>query len=812
MIPRLKITYKLLWVNLISILATVLFAGGFWVYTSFKNHEESFTKRITSQVNLVANNSSTAILLEDWNEVKLILSALKLDSAMISAGVVIDESEYALVNFNVDPFSENSSTSNFWGPEIKLDKLAYPVLSSNETIATLEVIYQNKEIYEAFIHSIYGVLIVFGLALLIGLWLSLYLQHFVINPIQNLSEVAKQVSSSNDYTLRGNYIYFDEIGSLTENFNNMLEVIEKRDLLLEQTVINRTKLLEEQNQEIAIQINERVKSESAYRISEEKFEQAFLNAPVGMVLLDEDKEFLKYNRAMTLILDKPRDQPLFLDDIITQSDMDHLESDFNKLIKGDVIKFECEVKCSSLSGKIFDVILSFSVVKGDEGKFQYIVLQLQDITDYKKLAAKLEYQATHDMLTGLPNSRALHEVLAKIVSSENPEDYALCILDLDQFKVVNDTCGHAAGDELLRQLAQLLAQEVNNEGLVVRIGGDEFSVLLYQSSKEKVKNTTEKLRHAIEQWEFNWKGRTFRVGASIGVVNMNESHKDVAKLIQQADAACFVAKDLGRNRVYIVEGDEDREIQFRQGEMRWVQRVQEALESDLFVLYSQPIKHLNNPDESNQNEILLRLYDPDLKDLIPPGAFIPAAERYGLSPKIDKWVISKLIEILQDNPELAKQDDYYWVNLSGVSLGDSSFLEFLEESIREAGLISGLINFEITETAIMNNISHARSTMHRLQAIGCRFALDDFGSGVSSFGYLKQLPVDRLKIDGKFVQDILSDEIDFVFVKSIIDISKIMGIETVAEYVETDEIRNKLIEIGADYGQGYTLGEPKPLI
>ncbi|MFV0278951.1 MAG: putative bifunctional diguanylate cyclase/phosphodiesterase, partial [Parahaliea sp.] len=376
----------------------------------------------------------------------------------------------------------------------------------------------------------------------------------------------------------------------------------------------------------------------------------------------------------------------------------------------------------------------------------------------------------------------------------------------DQFKIVNDTCGHAAGDELLQMVADLLTGIVGEANLVTRLGGDEFAVLLRNCDIRSARILAERMREHIARLEFHWEERLFRIGASVGGIMIDHETADVSWLMKQADAACYTAKDGGRNRVHIFEG-EDLATQRRQGEIRWAQRLQEALENDEFVLFSQPILPLKKACGHARYEVLLRLQHRSNNSLITPDVFLPAAERYGLSKKIDRWVVSNLVSRLKAGV-LEANHSHYWVNLSGISLSDASFMDFLEQTIARASLPRGCVNFEITETAVISNLEAMTRYMQRMNDLGCAFALDDFGTGVSSFGYLKNLPVEFLKIDGMFVRDILDDPVDQIFVKSVIDIAQVMGIQTIAEFVESHAIAQRLAELGADYGQGYALGRP----
>ncbi|MDP5052903.1 MAG: EAL domain-containing protein, partial [Congregibacter sp.] len=405
------------------------------------------------------------------------------------------------------------------------------------------------------------------------------------------------------------------------------------------------------------------------------------------------------------------------------------------------------------------------------------------MTKAVKLSAELEFQAQHDALTGLGNRRVLERALSEANENSASAPFSMALLDLDQFKIVNDTCGHEAGDKLLVDIAKLLLESVRTNDVAVRLGGDEFALLLYNCDKTNAFAVAEKIREAVEALVFHWQGDTFRVGTSIGLLTVTSPYPDAADVLRRADAACFAAKDAGRNRVYQAE-DEDQTLAKTQGDMHWVKRIQQALENNEFTLYSQPIVPLQPATGRSRVEILLRLRDYDKKRLIPPGAFLPAVERYGLSGRLDRWVVSTLIKQIKTYVAEFNDERSYWVNLSGLSLSDPVFLEFLINQINQSGLSRGTLNFEVTETAVISNLLVAKDAMAKLQALGCKFALDDFGAGVSTFGYLRNLPIDFVKVDGSFVKDLESDEANRIFVKSVIDIVRVLEIGTVVEFVE----------------------------
>jgi diguanylate cyclase (GGDEF)-like protein len=435
------------------------------------------------------------------------------------------------------------------------------------------------------------------------------------------------------------------------------------------------------------------------------------------------------------------------------------------------------------------------------------------ISQERKLRKQLSYQASHDALTGLINRFEFENHLTDALESVYQKDvtHALLYIDLDQFKIVNDTCGHVAGDELLRQLSTVLQQRIRGSDVLVRLGGDEFGVLLGNCTPENALKVANGLLNTVQEFRFVWEDKTFVIGASIGIAIIDRDSESIADIMKAADAACYSAKDAGRNRVHIF-GKDDKSFVDRYGEMQWVTRINEALEKDNFLLFCQQIMPVDDVGGSSPAliEILVRMKDESGK-IIPPGAFIPAAERYHLMTSLDRWVVKTTFEWLSSNARITQQLGKCSINLSGQSISDARFLDYLLQSFGEYTVPAEKICFEITETAAITNLSMATQFITRLREIGCSFALDDFGSGLSSFAYLKNLPVDYLKIDGSFVKDIVEDPIDEAMVRSINEIGHVMGKETIAEFVENDRILAKLEEIGVDYVQGFGIDRPKPL-
>jgi diguanylate cyclase (GGDEF)-like protein/PAS domain S-box-containing protein len=458
-------------------------------------------------------------------------------------------------------------------------------------------------------------------------------------------------------------------------------------------------------------------------------------------------------------------------------------------------------------------------IRDSHGAVIGIAIVMRDITQERAFAAQLLHQATHDALTGLANRREFEQQLGRAIVDQRStgSEYSLLYLDLDQFKVVNDTCGHAAGDELICQVSWALKHELRAADVLARLGGDEFGILLANKAQQSALKVAESIRRRVSELRFLWEGNVFSTNVSIGVLSLTESLATVGDALSAADQACYLAKDNGRNRVQFYRPD-DQVMRARHGEMRWVERLNRAIELNQFALFAQEIRPVGNSAcpgngscEAPRFEILLRLIDSD-GALIAPMAFIPAAERYGLMPKIDRWVIANACKNLAALRERHDDIPTCMINLSGASVTDSAMVDFVRSQLEKFGLPTQSIGFELTETAAISNLTSASQLMHRLKEIGCPMALDDFGSGMASFAYLRRLPVDYLKIDGEFVQDMTSDVVDYEIVEAIHNVGRVMGIRTVAESVESAEILAALMLVGVDFAQGYHISRPMPMM
>ncbi len=450
-----------------------------------------------------------------------------------------------------------------------------------------------------------------------------------------------------------------------------------------------------------------------------------------------------------------------------------------------------------------------SPIRDGKGDVTGGVLVFHDVSESRELNRRLSYHASHDILTGLVNRREFESRLERALKSAKAREtsYALLYLDLDQFKIVNDSCGHSAGDALLGQLGALLKSKIRWRDTLARLGGDEFGVLLESCSLEEAMNTAETLRLAIGEYKFVWEERSFRLGVSIGVVPITADNEDVAALLSAADSACAAAKEAGRNRIHSFQ-ENDIDLMRRRREMQWAARINNALEENRFELFRQTIQPLQADEEGAHYEILLRMRDEN-GGIISPGLFIEAAERYGITPSIDRWVIRSAFRWLVSEADERERLSLCSINLSGQSLGDEKFLPFVIDQFQMSGIDATKICFEITETAAIASYSQANRFINALKELGCKFALDDFGTGLSSFGYLKHFPVDFLKIDGSFVKEILHDPIDREMVRSINEIGHLTGKQTIAEFAENEEIITMLRGMGIDYAQGYGVSEPK---
>ena len=460
-------------------------------------------------------------------------------------------------------------------------------------------------------------------------------------------------------------------------------------------------------------------------------------------------------------------------------------------------------------GSYIAIADSAAPIRDYQGVLIGAVTVFRDVGHARQLAQRLSHQASHDPLTGLYNRREFEARLEQLLDSAQNQQtqHALCYIDLDQFKVVNDVCGHSAGDELLRQLAEILQSQIRDADILARLGGDEFGVLLSHCSLDQATRIAENLRSALHAFRFLHDERSFEVGASIGVIEITHESRSIEELMSAADIACYAAKDNGRNRIHVYQPS-SAELEERRGEMNWLSEVRAALDEDRFKLLFQPIVPVTGETSHARYELLLRMQRGDT--CILPMAFIPAAERYKLMPEIDRWVVGKTISLLREYPRFSDNATVL-VNLSGQSLCDNAFVEYLEQQLDSGNFRKNSICFEVAERAVIANLRGISSAIKRLSQHGCRFALDDFGGGLNSMGNLQELGMDYVKLDGNLVKNMVNNQIDAAMVRAINEIAHAMGLSTIAEMVESEAVVEAIRNLGVDYCQGHVIAVPQPV-
>lgn len=552
---------------------------------------------------------------------------------------------------------------------------------------------------------------------------------------------------------------------------------------------------------------------------EARFRTTFEEAGVGIGHFDLNGRCTNANGALQRMLSGTGGDVvgICLETIDADSSDPGLRESVEPLVADHTDSIRIERRLRRLDGSTFWVNANVTLMRDMRNRPLHFIFIVEDITERKRLADELAYQARHDAVTGLINRREFERILGQAVdrSRQRHVRNALIYIDLDQFKHVNDSAGHSAGDAMLEQLGPLIRSVLRSSDTIARIGGDEFAVLLHGCPADKALDLAVKLRKNIGDYRFAWEEREFQISASLGVVPFGEHVDeqetgllDPGRLLSLADAACYEAKEKGRDRVYMIGYEDPLPKRFSE-EVEAVDRVRGAIDEGRFELEFQPIVPLAVDADGTPSfyESLVRLVAPD-GSLKAPATFIPSAERFGLVPHIDLWVLQKVISELQNRPD---EDSLLSVNVSAVSINSEDFRNWAADMVGREGVPSHRICFEITETSAISNLDSALAFLQRMRAFDCRFALDDFGSGFSSFAYLHRLPVDYLKIDGEFIRALDAESPNEAIVRSIRDVARSMGMRTIAEFVETDEVRQHLAEIGIDFGQGFGIARPGPL-
>lgn len=546
------------------------------------------------------------------------------------------------------------------------------------------------------------------------------------------------------------------------------------------------------------------------------FRQLFENSPEGIVILDDHDRIVEANKGFQAMFKYSAKElkGRAINDVIVPDAHRHEASGLSgQVLEGD--RIESETIRVSKDGDLIEVsILGYPITLNGDRLGVYGIYR--DITERKRLAGLMAHQASHDALTDLLNRPEFERRLARLVR-EREGEHALLFVDINQFKVVNEIHGHAAGDDLLRKLAKLIRRNVRKSDWVARLGGDEFAVLLYGCDRQRAGKLARKLLEAIQRFRFVWNERRFSLSAAIGLVEIDEWMESLSDVLTAAETAVFAAKKSNTDQIQTYDPDSREMAEFK-GEISWITPINEALAEDRFVLFYQrmePVAGISGPpgDELDERyELLVRMCG-DSGTLVAPSTFIPTAERYNLMPAVDRWVISKAFTELASRFRSGKSERVLVsINVSGTTLNSEGISEFVAEEFRESGVPPHCICFEITETAAITNLEEAQAFIMEMKKLGASIALDDFGSGMSSFSYLKALPVDFIKIDGIFIRDMLRDSMDMAIVDAVNRIGKVLGIATVAEYVETETILAKLRELNVDFAQGYAIHRPEPWI
>jgi diguanylate cyclase (GGDEF)-like protein/PAS domain S-box-containing protein len=560
---------------------------------------------------------------------------------------------------------------------------------------------------------------------------------------------------------------------------------------------------------VALDVTARAEAERARRSAEERFRRSFEDAPVGMALLDGAGRYIEVNQALCEILGRAPDELVGseLSDCTHPDDVSGEGSLVAELLAGDTMRSSFEKRAVHGSGRSVWVGVHATEIGAGDGTDRMYLAQIIDVTDQRRFEEQLQHMADHDPLTGLENRRAFERAVESHLAHVRRygAEGALLVLDLDHFKGVNDTLGHHAGDELIMSVADVLRGAVRESDRVARLGGDEFAVLLPKADEAQSRLVAEKLVAAVREDRRILGGRAWTTTVSVGVALFTPTRETAEQVLVDADLAMYDAKEAGRDG-YSIYLPGERAASRTQARLAWMDRIRGALEEDRFTLVAQPILDLAT-DRVVHHELLLRMVDHD-GDLLPPGSFLSIAERFGLVTEIDAWVCRRAIRTLAEHAGL---DLTLEVNLSGASIGSPELLETIESEIAASGVDPRALIFEVTETAAVSNITRARAFADRLNALGCRFALDDFGAGFGSFYYLKHLPFDFLKIDGEFVRQCATSSVDRVIISSLVRVATGLGKRTIAEFVDDQATIDMLRGLGVDMAQGYTIGRPAPL-
>ncbi|MFI3220551.1 MAG: EAL domain-containing protein [Methylococcales bacterium] len=779
-IANLAINRKLLLIVIFPSVLSLIVAGIFILVLELGEFQKNSQDDLSAVATIIGNRSTAALLFNDQETARENLAVIAMLPEVQAACLYNHEGAIfaELIKPNQDkwrcPAVVNGRTTQFTNTHLCI---VQPIIMESEQQGT---VYIHADFSAAYWRKIQFISFLFLVLLSVSILTFLLvtpLLKLISAPINKLVAAAKAISASHDYSIRAVKVNNDELGVLVDAFNDLIDTVERQNVAV----------LDAKNRYVSL----------------------YDDNPSMMFSINALGNILSVNRTCAdqigLSIKELRNHCIF--DFIYTADIPIMSSFLERCLLNPSHAYKEEFRQIGADGQILWLRVTAKSVEYGQQK-NSLLLVCEDVTEARELSETITYQASHDALTGLANRVEFDRYVKQAIELVHTDDseHILCYLDLDQFKLVNDTCGHLAGDELLRQLGLVLKKHIREQDFIARLGGDEFGILMYYCSLNDAFLLCEKLRDTIRDFRFHWEGKNFSIGVSIGLSVINKTSGSAVNLFKEADAACYAAKDKGRNRIHVYSPD-DEDLALREGEMQWVEKIRLGLENNSFCLYGQPIVLISREDEGLHFETLIRYRDESGR-IIPPNAFLPAAERYGLAPAIDRWVIGSIFEFIATTPDFMDTLSLCSINLSGLSLGDEAVLTFIFKQFAKWQIPTHKICFEITETAAIANLSAAIKFINSLKEYGCLFSLDDFGSGLSSFAYLKNLPVDYLKIDGFFVKDILDDKVDLAMVKAINEVGHVMGKKTIAEFVENEEIFNLLNELGVDYAQGYGISKP----
>ncbi len=783
LLRNLSIKKKLLSIQVFSSIAGLFLAAILLLFFEIVAFKQNAQHDLSAMAELIGNRSTAALLFDDPGLAKENLASLEQLSIFHSA-CIYNKQGRIFTRFKSQKYPESVCPEKYSGQSTYFEQtllhVYVPIVLDVEQIGVIYILANLDITFLRKLQSIGLLCTLLFVASVVTFLLTAPLLRVITGPLNKLLKIVNIITQEKDYSRRAIKQNEDELGELVDAFNDMIATVEQQN--------------------------------RALTVAKDHYRALYDDNPTMVFNVTTDGIILSVNsfgaRQLDLTSKELQDRSIF--DFIHPDDQLIAKMLFDSCIASPFKIHKYELRKICRDGRVIWVRETARLIN-NENQQKNILLVCEDVTETRILAEKVAYQASHDALTGLVNRTEFDIILHKAVEEvhEKMTEHTLCYLDLDQFKLVNDTSGHMAGDELLRQLGETLRLQIRKGDVLARLGGDEFGILMNNCSLDEAFHACEKLRNVIRGFQFAWENRSFYVGVSIGITSINNCSANAVEILKEADAACYAAKDKGRNRVHVFRPD-DEELASRQGEMQWVEKIQYGIDKNHFVLYGQLIVPISTNQEGLHFETLIRFKDKKGK-IIPPGAFLPAAERYNMASAIDRWVISHLFEWISKQQGFLDKLSLCSINLSGLSLSDESMLNFITNAFYRYSIPTDKICFEITETAAIASLSNATKFINHLREQGCSFSLDDFGSGLSSFAYLKNLPVDYLKIDGLFVKDILDDQVDLAMVRSINEVGHVMGKKTIAEFVENEQIFNLLKVLGVDYAQGYGIAKPVPL-